>query len=703
APAYFTSKELFTRLMLEVFINSLNHGIFGGSGMGISSVGLISCAVLGEYKKGNAYGKVAIAVSERFHDMSALCVSDFAMGCFINHWRRPVRKNIQYLKDGYMAALEGGNIVYAGYCMGMHIEHLLHSGYRLTDVVDQCEKYLVVVRGMKREDMFNFITIARHMAVCLMNQDDSPVTFNNRPINEYEFLQETRDEKNWLIYCYFIVIKTPLCYFNGDYQKALELALKLDDVLDNVFGQFNVIHHYFYLSLIIFALYPNAAPPEKKRYMKILNRNLKKMKTWADNCQENCQHKYFLMAAGMSALLGKDHEAGSLFDKAIESAAQNEFIQDEGIANELSARFHLERGNSRIARFYLKEAHHSYTLWGATAKVNSLESEFPFLIVQPKTQKISGSTEQSSGYSSELLNLSTVMKSSFVLSGEIHLDSLLTKMLSIMMENAGAQNGAMILKDKEGLWIEAQQSAEHNVPVLLERIPLAGNEKGIELPVPVTVVNYVDRTQENVVLINAGKDERFHSDPYIAASKPKSILCFPIIHQGKISGILYLENNLATGVFTQEHLDILKLLSVQAAISIENARLYEGIIQSRIALQESEEKYRGIFETATEGIFQSTPDGRILTINPAGARLLGYESPEEVLESITDIGSQLYVDPAKRTEVIKLLQKHGVITGFELKLRRKDGDTVDVSMNIHEVRDEDQNLLYFEGLLEDIT
>lgn len=274
------------------------------------------------------------------------------------------------------------------------------------------------------------------------------------------------------------------------------------------------------------------------------------------------------MEAERARVLGNYSEAREHYDSAIALAQENEYLNEEALACELAGRFYLARGQNRIARHYLQDAHYAYQQWGAVAKVKDLEERYPqFLTPAPsatKTAKTS-TTDSSSG---ETLDFATVVKASQAIAGEILLDKLLAKLINLVLENAGAQKGFLILSDSGNLTIEAAGSADSPAQVL-QSIPAL--DAGL---LPAAIINYVARTQENVVLNDASSEGIFTGDDYITANHPKSVLCAPILNQGKLTGILYLENNITIGAFTPDRLEVVRILSAQAAISIENALLY---------------------------------------------------------------------------------------------------------------------------------
>ena len=347
----------------------------------------------------------------------------------------------------------------------------------------------------------------------------------------------------------------------------------------------------------------------QKRLLKKVVLNQKKMKKWAHHAPMNYLHKYYLVEAERHQVLGHKTKAMDLYDRAIELARKHEYLNEEALSYELAAKFYLAMGKTKIAQTYMREASYSYRRWGATAKVKHLRQNYPHLLATKsnKTTQENLSTRTTTGTNnSETLDLKSVFKVSQVLASEIVFDKLLEKLMKIAIENAGAQKGFLILQSSESdnnehNWlIEASGSVDSNEVTILQSLPLDSLDASTQLPLlPISLVNYVARTLDSLVLHDAVREEQFIRDPYIVATESKSILCTPLLHQGKLSGILYLENNLTTGAFTRERLEVLKIISSQAAISIQNAQLY-------VKVRENERKLAQYSRTLEQKVAQRT-------------------------------------------------------------------------------------------------
>ncbi|MDB9428311.1 AAA-like domain-containing protein [Microcystis aeruginosa CS-555/01A07] len=343
--------------------------------------------------------------------------------------------------------------------------------------------------------------------------------------------------------------------------------------------------HFFYFSLVLIANYVNAKShrPNLVELIKQVNKNQDVMQLWTQHCPENCQHKYDLVEAEKARVLGQNWKAQEFYEKAIQGAKKYEFIHEEALAYERASEFYFTLGREEIAKLYLRNAYHCYIRWGAKAKVKQLEEEYPQYLLgisnQNKSKGLS-TTISTTGNDGAVLDLTTILKASQAISGEIKLENLLQNLMKIVIENAGAQKGYLIL-EQQGNWvIEAQGTIDQETLNILQPIPIESIDYDHSIPIlPTSIINYVARTKETIVLNDATSSGQFTNDYYIVAKKTKSILCTPLLNQGQLKGIVYLENNLTTSAFTSERVELLNILAAQAAISIDNSRLYQTLEQ----------------------------------------------------------------------------------------------------------------------------
>ncbi|MBP0031523.1 GAF domain-containing protein, partial [Roseofilum sp. Guam] len=334
------------------------------------------------------------------------------------------------------------------------------------------------------------------------------------------------------------------------------------------------------------------------------------LNTLAQSCPENFLHKYWLVEAEKARLSRQLTEAIELYDRAIAGAKENEYIQEEALANELAAKFYLDWGKEKIAGAYITDAYYCYARWGAKAKTDQLERTYPQLLApmlqQPYLQlnndlTITSTIAQTAGSSSSksdfLLDWATAVKASQSLSSEMHLDKLVSALMRATMENAGADGGILLLRQPDSWQIAARYSNKDGQ----DEWDLCWKEVSEELEIPMRIINKVKRSKEAIIVNNFSRNIQFAGDLYLQQEQPLSFLCAPILNQGKLIGILYLENHLAIGAFTSDRVELLSMLCSQAAISLENARLYK---QSQDYAEQSQD-YAQKLEQSLEDLQQA--------------------------------------------------------------------------------------------------
>jgi predicted ATPase/serine phosphatase RsbU (regulator of sigma subunit)/tRNA A-37 threonylcarbamoyl transferase component Bud32 len=574
-PAYFVDQDLLALISLKMVNLSLEYGNSDVSAHGYAFWGFLAGARLIDYEVGYEFGQLSMRLNEQFNNVNLACKVFNMFGGLINPWRSHLKKGIPFLRNGYLAGVETGD-VYVSYNSYHLILQRVISADNFSSILEESSKHLEFLRQMKNHVFAGIQQLYQHFILNLQGLTQDKFSFNAEDFDESQCLQMWHENGFMTGVAPYNIFKAQIFFLYEDYENALERIRKSDEIVVFISGVPSQAEHYLYYSLILTALYPTASPSQQKEYWEILKANQQKMKIWADNCPENFLHKYLLVEAEIARISGKELEAIDLYDNAISSAGENEYIQNEALGNELAAKFWLGKGKEEFAQLYMKKAHYGYQLWGAKRKVEDLEEKYPELLSLSSTAtcltdttvtSISSTTSSSSGGA---LDLATVIKASQAIASEIVFEQLLGKLMKIIIANAGAQVGYLILPNQGQLLIEAEGVVDSDNVALLQSIP-------IENRLPAAIINYVARTSESVVLSDATVEGNFTNDAYIQHHQPKSILCFPLINQGQLVSIIYLENNLTAGAFTSERLEVLRILSAQAAISIENARLYQTL------------------------------------------------------------------------------------------------------------------------------
>ncbi len=629
---------VFTMLQLSKNFGSCKETIYA-----YAIYGSALCGPLADIDAGQGYFKISLKLLDKFEAIDLKSKIYNILAANILHWKQHIKETLKILEESLESGLNTGDIEQVCHAALFYCEHDFFRGHNLKLLAKKQKKYINLIAKFKQNYQLNYTKICGQTVLNIIGVSGNKDNLIGKHFNELEVLPQLLADKSVLAIFYIYFNKLMLAYLFNDYQQAIKSAVAAEEYTVYarammVWGEYN-----FYYALALLAEYSHATKDEQERYMTTVVENQQRLKQWADHAPANYQHKYELVEAEINRVSGEAFKAMEYYDRAISNAREQGYIQEEALANERAAEFYLSLGRNRIARDYMTEAYNGYVGWGAIAKVQDLESIYPQLInaiavVEPENNRHLTTT---SSNPDSAIDLATVIKASQAISGEIRLDKLLEKLMRLVIENGGAQTGSLILIRDGKLIVEAQASLDSELVVLQPSVPVETHQF-----LPQTIINYVERTREDLVLNYAGKTEIFLADPYLVGHQIKSVLCTPILNQGKLLGILYLENNLLSGAFTTERLEVLKLLSSQAAISLQNALLYASLEQ-KIAdrTQELNKKNRRlkllntlarelnsglaveqIIEKTVQRLSQNFPDFRVgyFTINDDGILSVVY-------------------------------------------------------------------------------
>ena len=580
SPAYIAMNQLSLIIWCRQVNLSVQYGNSAESAFPYIGYGLILC-LSGELEAGYQFGKLALQLLERFQDKTFKARTYAAYKFQLKHWNEPLRDTSSLSMEAYQNGIETGDLEYAASVRFTHAYALYFSGLELIDAKKETDKVIVVTTQTQQEAYLHWTQIYMQAILNLIGEADNPCLLIGEAYDETKMMPVHLENGDRTAMMHAYSHKLTLSYLFGEFQQAVDNADRFEEYAANAGSSFILPTAYLYDILARLALYADASENQKEEILTKIDTKRSQMELWAKQAPMNFLHKFYLIEAERHRVLGNNSEAREYYDRSIALAQEHEYLNEEALAYELAGKFYLVRQN-RVARHYLQDAHYTYQRWGAVAKVKDLEARYPQFLAQVAANTLQTSLNPSVTDSGEttsgVLDLNSVLKASQTISGEIVPDRLLEKLMKTVIENGGAQKGFLIL-EKDGEWkIEAEQAVGSDEVNILQSLPIDSIDDETQIPIlPMAIVNYVIRTQESVVLNNAIEAEQFIRDPYIIAVHPKSILCTPLLRQGKLDGILYLENNLATDAFTSDRLEVLKILSSQAAISIENARLYRQL------------------------------------------------------------------------------------------------------------------------------
>jgi predicted ATPase/signal transduction histidine kinase/DNA-binding response OmpR family regulator len=567
--AYVTGNgNLMVLAILKMANLSLHYGNTLDSAFAYVAYGMLSGNVFGDLKTSYEFGKLAIALNEKFQDLQLRGSILFIYGMFIHHWNEHYSTLTPVFKKGMDASYQTGDLVY----LAFNCNYTLRLDPRL-NLKTKCEemtKTLSVVKKTKYQDALDAMTLYLQMFLNFHGKTADRFSMNDETFDESLCLDGMKKRRYITGITAYHMIKADIFFFYEAYEAAFSKIREAELTIQTMTGDPHMVRHCLVIFLCFAVKFPEMPAEEIAPARKRLKKERKQMKKWADHCPGNYLHLQLIMDAELARISGKFHQAAELYDRAIQTAHEHEWLQDEALANELAAKFYLQKGQDNIARGYMEGARYLYIRWGADGKVKFLEERYRELLKRPDASgknTITGSPgTMDSGTD---LDLKAVIKDSHSISREIVLPELLKHMMRMMLENAGAQRGILLLRCGGQLQIVARASADQLEILLAESVPFEQSEE-----LPVSVIQYSANTLENIVLHDAATEGNFTQDPYIRRARSKSLLCMPILSRGKLKGILFLENSLTAGAFTADRIEVLNLLSSQAAISIENATVY---------------------------------------------------------------------------------------------------------------------------------
>jgi PAS domain S-box-containing protein len=614
--AYMVEPALLPLITFKQIDLALEYGNAPTHTHAYANYGLILCGVMGELEAGYQFGKLALNLLDKLDAKPLKSMTMFVEACFIKHWKQHIKETLKPFQDSYFSGLETGDLEHAGYSAHRYCYHLYVSGSAELSRVDrEMQAYSDALDKMNQDSILQLHQIYHQVVLNLLGLVENPCQLIGSACDESQMLPRHIAE-NYRISCYYFYLnKFILCYLFGEYDCAIEYAVEAEKYLDAGISSPLVPIFHTYDSLCRLAVYPDGDLTEQQAILDKVVSNQEKMQKWAESAPMNYQHKFELVEAEKARVLGQKFEALERYDLAINLAKENEYLNEEALANELAAKFYLNCEQDRIAQMYLIDAYYAYARWEAKAKVEDLEQRYPKLLepiltvsqTQPQSREkmaLLTMTHLSSSTTSisSALDLNAVLKASQSISSEIELDKLLEKLMQILIQNAGAQSGYLIFETEGELYIEASGSIEGKITVL-ESISV-GDRSNQNLPSE--LIYSVFRSRESLILNDATGEGRFIHSSYIQTHKPKSIFCTPLLNSGQLSGILYLENRQVFGAFTPDRLEMLQLLSGQAASAIDLARLYNNLEQ-QVAdrtreLQQSEARFRQLYEQSADAI-----------------------------------------------------------------------------------------------------
>jgi PAS domain S-box-containing protein len=695
-PATFTDFQLFCLLACRMVNVSIKHGMGGASAYAYACLGSVLGANFHRYREGYRLARLACDLVEK-HAFTAYDTKVYhAMG-LAAFWTEPITTVIALRRATTRTATERGDLTFACYGMHQSITYLLMRNDPLDAVWRESEMALDFARTAKFRDVVDLIVSQQRFIASMQGRDATFSTFSDERFDEAAFEAQLTAARTPTVICLYWIRKLKARYLSGDYAEAQAAADKAKALLWTSTVQLQLLDYFYYAALTVAALYEEGSADEQSGWRELLTAHREQLREWAENYPPTFSDKHALASAELARIEGRDADAMRLYEQAIQSARENGFVQNEGVAHEVAARFYAARGVESTAHANLRDARQCYLRWGGLGKVRQLERLHPWLAEESAPSVVSATIDAPI----EQLDVGTVVKASQAVSSEIELAKLIETLMRISIEHAGAERGLLILfTGNEPRIAAAAMTGDGNIEVTLRDSAVTPTEL-VE-----SVFHTVVRTLESVILDDASTQTPFSADRYVHQRHARSVLCLPLVKQAKLVGALYLENNLTPRVFTSAKLAVLKMLASQAAISLENVRLYDELRTENSERQRAEARLLRSETYLTEA--QKLSHTGTFGWNPCSGEIYWTEETFRIFEydpvsspTLELIQRRVHPDDAAAfRQVVERASEDGQDFAHEYRLRMPDERVKHIHVVARSFR---VGEVYFVGAVMDVT
>ena len=556
---YIADQQWFPLIATKMVNLTLRHGNSRVSPFAYGYLGVILGTFRGDYQTGRELGDLSLALAERLEEPKLYGKLYWILGGLNNHWVRPIRSNIPLLRKSIEHGLESGDHVFASWAYYYLVISALLSGTPLPRVLEEADGALAFFRRTKNQTYADLEEIVRNVVLNLQGAMADRASLSYEGFDEDACLRDLRARSHGAGVARYHVLKMMVLCIHERYDEACALGMQSEQTLGFLTGQPLLAEHSFYYSLCLCRQMEQVDAASQESLRATVARNLERLGAWARSCPENFLHKRVLIEAELARLGGRPGEALAGYEESIDLARAGGFMHNEALAHLLAGQYSASLRLATAAKAHLRNARDLYSRWGAGSRVEDLEATHPEIRIADDPDRSEPGED-----SPTRLDAMTLVKATRAISEELHVDSLFQTMLEIMVESAGAQTGYLFQEQGGRLVLRARSRADVGSATVSE-------------PMPEQILNYVRRTGERVVLNDASNDPTFKADFFVASRRVRSLLCMPMHRQDEIVGFLLFENSQLVGAFTDARLDILDILAAQAAVSLENARLYSRL------------------------------------------------------------------------------------------------------------------------------
>ncbi|MBN1209064.1 MAG: AAA family ATPase [Myxococcaceae bacterium] len=624
-PAFFSNGKLLALLTCRMVALTVRHGSSAAATLGYAWYGLVASGMFRDSPRGYAFGRLASALVER-HGYTACRAKVLFIVGHVSLWARPLHTARQLYRESFHHAVVTGDFLQASYCCNFLATLPLVMGLELSEAYRETVAASEFPRKAGNKSAEDFVRLAQALVQQMRGLNRAFDSLDMEGFSEKE-LEGRLGNRLPPVLCWYSIAKTRSRFLCGAYEEARLASDKAQELIWTMMGRIQLLDHHLYRALTLAACHPAASAPQQEAYGEEIQRHHQQLEEWSLHAPETFRGPERMVYAELARLRGHSDAAARAYEEAIEASREHGFIQNVALASELAARFWKQRGFPTLAMTYARQAREAYAQWGAEGKVRHLDAQWPHLAVPSASSQDTSS--MSSG--SSQVDALTVVKAQQAISREMDLETLVGTLMRVVLENAGAQRGALLLLKGDTLEVEAAS-------------PAAAPQE-----LPWTLLSYVRRTGEHVLIDDTSKANPFSSDPFFAQSQARCVLGLPLRRQEEFHGLLYLENSLTPEAFSASRITLLQHLASQAVISIENARLYAEVRQAELALRRANEELELRVEERTRELKQA--QARLVET----ARSVGMaEVAANVLHDVGNTLNSLVVDSQQLSHAVEI-------------------------------------------------
>lgn len=570
ATAYVYNSNTMLLLVLRMLQLSVGYGNAPASAFGYGLFGFVEGAALGNAAQCKKFADLSIKLSNRIENPILRAKVQFLRAFSTQHWFEPIPLAIPKLVESFKMLDQSGSYAFAGYSLQALMSKRFYLGEALPKYLEDLNNFLQYAERVQEKYTENLLLVLKGYVTSISGILYEDFQQHDLYQKEESYLAALSAERLVMPVAWHYVYQQMLHYQLENWDHAKKYAKKaaiIDEASPTSMAQ---IEHHFYKILLQAELYPNLSIIQKNSAKIKVKLGLAKLKKWAKDCPENFELRYRIARVAWLATV-KSKKQQQRFTATYALAEKSSNLHLKALTLELWAKHLFQVGEIGKAYEKINTAIEKYYDWGANIKAQSLSKKY---LPSFQSNALVNTDIPTNNSLDERIDVAAILKASQVISGDLVLEKLLSNLLSILMENVGAQRGFLILNRQNNLLIEAEHNIDFDKPIVLQSEDILAVNK-----VCVSIVNYVWRTNEIVLLDDAQSANTFSTDNYLLNQKIRSVLCVPIKNQGKTSALIYLENNLTNSAFKENRLDMIKMLASQAAISIENAILYNSLEQ----------------------------------------------------------------------------------------------------------------------------